>query len=80
LKYEISGSWLDEIYLKNLLTGEEEFTWADPPINPNAHMNYYFSNLTLALNIIKDEMRGVISPTDCRWRKDIEYWEQGLED
>ena len=25
-------------------------------------------------------MVGNIAPTDVRWRKDVDYWEQGLEE
>ena len=32
------------------------------------------------MNYKNDEMMNVISPTDSRWRKDMELWELGLED
>ena len=25
-------------------------------------------------------MAGAIAPTDARWRKDVDFWEQGLEE
>ena len=37
-KFEISGSWLDAIYLKNLVTGERETVWKEPPMVPDAHL------------------------------------------
>ena len=32
------------------------------------------------INYKNDNMIGVVSPTDSRWRKDVDFWEKGLED
>ena len=80
MKYEISGSWLDEIWVKNTVTGEEELAWREPPLDPQANMNYYFNKNTYIFQHKTDQMVGTVAPTDARWRKDVDYWEQGLEE
>ena len=38
LKYEIIGSYLDEMKLKNVVTGEVEWEWKEPPMIPHANL------------------------------------------
>lgn len=77
-RYEVSGSYLDEYYLLNLETGEKEQIWQEPSMMPNAHMQFYFDAMTILLNARTDGMEGTIAPTDTRFRRDAQLYEQGL--
>jgi hypothetical protein len=39
-RYEIYGSYLSEISMVNLSTGEREVLWTEAPLMPNAHLQY----------------------------------------
>ena len=45
---------------------------------PEAHLQYFFGREAVVMNYSNDEMVGVISPTDSRWRKDLQNFEKGL--
>ena len=47
---------------------------------PNAHMQYYFDSTSILLNARTDEMQDCLPPTDTRFRKDLQFFEQGLID
>jgi len=71
VKIEIYGSWLDEIYLKDLETGEEELVFKEKPMLPEAHLQYFFGKEAVMMNYCNQNMVGVVAPTDSRWRKDL---------
>lgn len=77
---DISGTWLSEIFIKDRRTGKKELVWEEGPLLPDAHMNYYFNHLAVKLNQRVDGMKGVVAPTDSRWRDDIKYYEEGDAD
>jgi hypothetical protein len=79
-RYEIYGSYLDEISMLNLATGEREVLWTEPPMMPNAHLQFFYNPFAVLLNHTTDEMAGVIAPTDSRFRMDNRLFEQGLHD
>jgi hypothetical protein len=40
--YEIEGSWLSEVRMKNVETGQSRVVWKDEPPGPDAHLQYFF--------------------------------------
>ena len=40
--YEIEGSWLSEVRMKNVETGQTRVVWEDDPPGPDAHLQYFF--------------------------------------
>ena len=47
---------------------------------PNANMQFYFDPDTILLNARTDQMLGTVAPTDTRYRKDIQLFENGQID
>ena len=78
-RYEIRGSWMDKIYLKNLDTGSERLIWKEVETPPNFRKQFSFGKLTMALNYTNADLESVLPVTDSRFRKDIRLWEQGRE-
>lgn len=74
---ELIGSWLDQISYKDLVSGTVSCLWKEQPLTKNAAMQYYFSDLSLILNYKSEQMKGVIAPTDSRWRSDLRLYEEG---
>lgn len=64
----------------NLATGEREVLWTEPPMMPNAHLQFFYNPFAVLLNHKTDEMAGIIAPTDSRFRMDNRLFEQGLHD
>lgn len=73
----ISGSWLHEIKIKDLRTGEEEKVWEEQPLIPDAHLQFFYNYTSVQMNQKVDNMYGVVSPTDTRWRNDLRLFEEG---
>mmetsp|Transcript_8283 Transcript_8283/g.13853 ORF Transcript_8283/g.13853 Transcript_8283/m.13853 type:complete len:207 (+) Transcript_8283:2072-2692(+) len=42
-KFKMSGSYLDQIKLKDLSSGEEELVWSEPELVPEAHLQYFYN-------------------------------------
>ena len=78
IKAELFGSWLDEISVKYTNSGQIERLWKEYPLVDNAHLQFYFSKLSVILNYKNKEMEGYVAPTDSRWRKDLRLYEEGL--
>ena len=74
---EIKGSWLDTISITHLDTGETEEVWTAPPLVPNAHLQYFFNETLIEMNYYCPEMKGVVAPTDSRYRPDVRLHEEG---
>lgn len=77
---DIYGSWMNDMYIKDLRTGKEELVWQEPAMMVNAHLQYFYNNQSIRLNQVTDGMKGIIAPTDSRWRKDVRFWEEGNEE
>ena len=43
----------------------------------NAHMQYFLSPFSIALNYTNPQMAGVVAPTDSRFRRDQRLFEEG---
>ena len=76
----ITGTWLSEIKMKDLRSGQTETVWEEGPLINEAHLQYFFNDLSVRLNQRVDGMDGVVSPTDSRWREDIKLYEEGEAD
>jgi len=74
---ELSGSWLDEIHVKDSVSGVEERLWTAMPLVEDSHMQYYFNKQAILMNFINEAMEKVLSPTDSRFRTDLRFYEEG---
>ena len=74
-RIEISGSWLSEYKLKDLQTGSQETIWKEPAPIPDAHLQFFFNEVSIMMNDKSENMRGIVSPTDSRWRNDMRLYE-----
>lgn len=77
LKITLDGSWLNEIRLTTVDTGVTETAWQEPPLIPNAHLQYYFDYDSILMNYVCEDMKDNIAPTDSRFRNDQRYYEEG---
>lgn len=77
---DIGGSWLDEITITTLATGVTETVWQEPKMVEDAHMQYFLSPFSIALNYVNQKMTGVVAPTDSRFRRDQRLFEEGEVD
>mmetsp|Transcript_10612 Transcript_10612/g.16197 ORF Transcript_10612/g.16197 Transcript_10612/m.16197 type:complete len:211 (-) Transcript_10612:56-688(-) len=78
--YELTGSWMNEIVLKNLKTGFSEVVWKEPSLLADAHMQYFFNQIAVNMNYSSPEMEGALPRTDCRFRRDMRLYEEGKVD
>lgn len=76
-RIEISGSWLSEYKIKDLATGYQETVWREPSPIPDAHLQFFFNEVSIMMNDKSENMKGIISPTDSRWRNDMRLYEEG---
>jgi hypothetical protein len=74
---EITGSWLNEIKMRDMSQDSFETVWKEAPLIPDANLQYFFGKLTVLLNWKCPEMIGVVAPTDSRFRKDLRFYEEG---
>lgn len=74
--YDISGCWTESITITDL-NGHKEVIWTSPLPIENAPANYNFTSLGVLINHITPEMKGVIAPTDSRFRNDQRLFEEG---
>lgn len=79
-KGELSGSWLSELIYRDNETGATECLWKIPPLLDNAYYQYMFTHFTLQMNYFHEQMRGIVPPTDSRYRGDIRFYEEGQID
>jgi len=64
----MKGSWVDEISLINLETGESRVIYREKALVNDAHLQYFFNPVSVILNYTSPELEQVISPTDSRLR------------
>jgi len=74
--YDISGCWTESITITDI-NGNKEVIWTSPLPIANAPANYNFTELGILLNHCTPEMKGVIAPTDSRFRNDQRLFEEG---
>lgn len=79
-RIEITGSWLSEYKIRDLATGYQETVWKEAAPIPDAHLQFFFNEVSMMMNDKNDNMKGVIAPTDSRWRHDMRLYEEGKID
>ena len=75
--YEIFGNWAKEIYYKNENQNESVRIWEFRGDYDNWEEMYQFTDFTLQLNILTEEMKEHLPSTDWRFRMDQRYLEEG---
>ena len=75
IKYEIFGKYTEELFYKDLETGNVSSIFKAPSRPKNFlkmfGMNYY----SLQLNVLTDTLKKKLPPTDSRFRPDIRAWD-----
>ena len=84
-KFEISGSWTDEIFVKSLQTGENNCVWTREAPIEFFKEQYGMRKISILLNHLEnkgiDPITGnsIIAPTDSRFRGDQRLFELGKQ-
>ena len=68
--WKVYGKWNDAVYAKNEETDEVIEIWKANPDPEGYEMMYHFTNFTLRLNQLNDDIKRSIPPTDSRLRPD----------
>lgn len=72
LRYTIEGKYTEKLVATDLVTKEQWVIFIAPE-KPDDHERMYNMNmLSLQLNVLSDELKKAIPPTDCRLRPDIQ--------
>lgn len=73
--YTIAGKYTEKLVATNTITNEEWVLFIAPE-KPADHQRMYNMNLmSLQLNVLSDELKQAVPPTDCRLRTDIQKWD-----
>lgn len=54
--------------------------WTAPSYPENHKMMYGFNKFSLQLNLLPDQLKDKLPPTDSRFRQDVKIWESGQID
>lgn len=76
---KITGSWVDQISVKNLKDNTTEVVWKEPELVANSANQFHFSSFGILLNHSSVAMKGIVAPSDSRFRRDQQLWEEGKE-
>jgi hypothetical protein len=76
-KYEIEGTWIEYLNLRDLATGTVEQVFRSKKRPENQDRMYFFSYYACNLNYLDEEMKKTLPPTDCRRRPDQRLMEEG---
>ena len=76
LRYTIEGKYTEKLVATDLIS-KQQWVLFIAPEKPEDYARMYNMNLlSLQLNVLSDELKQVIPPTDCRLRPDIQKWDQ----
>lgn len=77
--YEIFGKWTEAIFYRKIGDKNDKGTkiWEFPPIPEDWEGIYHFTNFTLQLNMINEQLARRLPPTDSRFRTDQRMLENG---
>jgi oxysterol-binding protein-related protein 3/6/7 len=77
--YEIFGKWTESIFYRRVGDKKDEGTllWSFPDIPEDWESIYHFTDFTLQLNMLTDDMAQILPPTDSRFRSDQRMLENG---
>lgn len=74
--YSIEGKYTEKLIATDLLSGEQWVLFSAPK-KPDDHARMFQMSLfALQLNVLSDDLRQLIPPTDCRLRPDLHHWDQ----
>ena len=73
--FRIFGKFTDKIEAQNLETKEKWIVFTAPEYPENSEMMYNMNYWSLQLNLLSDELKKKLPPTDSRLRPDVRYWE-----
>jgi hypothetical protein len=77
--YEIFGKWTEALFYRKADDKTDEGTkiWQFPPVPEDWESIYHFTEFTLQLNMLTDELARKLPPTDSRFRTDQKMLENG---
>ena len=76
LKYTMRGKFTTEITARNVTSGETWTVYKAPEKPYLAEKMFNMSTFGLQLNLLSDELKKKLPPTDSRLRPDIRFWEE----
>ena len=79
-KYHITGKYTESLKMKCLDTEETTVLWEAPKVLDNADLMYGFNSYTLQLNLMTEQLKEKLPPTDSRFRPDLRLWEEGKQE
>lgn len=71
----IEGKYTEQLYAKNLQTGEQWLVFTAPKKPLNHEVMYQMNINSLQLMVLSDELKSKLPPTDGRLRSDMRYWD-----
>lgn len=76
-KYKLVGKYTSKIDAINLKTGERWTVFEAPELPPKSSEMHNMNYFSLQLNMLSDDLRSKLPPTDSRLREDVRAWEFG---
>lgn len=61
-------------------SGQSEVIWEANELPENHHLMYNMNAFSLQLNLLTDELKEKLPPTDSRFRPDVRAWEEAKVD
>ena len=78
LRYTIQGKYTKELTCTDHIS-DESWTVFEAPLSKkptNAAKMFGMNIYSMQLNVLSEELRKLVPPSDTRFRDDIRYWEQ----
>jgi hypothetical protein len=76
-RYKLVGKYTDKIEAINLKTKERWTVFEAPELPPQSSEMHNMNYFALQLNLLSDNLRSKLPPTDSRLREDVRAWEFG---
>ena len=75
VRFTIEGKYTEKLVATDMAS-KEQWVLFIAPEKPEDYARMYNMNLlSLQLNVLSDELKKVLPPTDCRLRPDIQLWD-----
>lgn len=75
VKYKIEGNWLSHLDVIDPESGKRETIWKIAKIDGNEEERFFFTDFSINLNNLTEEMKSALPPSDSRFRPDQRYLE-----
>jgi len=75
IKYKLEGNWLSHLDIIDPNTGKRETIWKKTIIEGNEEEKFFFTDFSINLNNLTEEMKTSLPPSDSRFRPDQRYLE-----